>query len=277
MQQKLLDRKSNQCRKLQLEEERIRHLKNQTNVTDSNRYESSSSSSFRCTINDPLTINDVFNNPDLIRVIFKGGAVHRFYSTVNIDHLNDLIIVERASLSSLMARLKQQRYVLIEESKLIDYLIDNECDFTAIDVVQERNPIIDDIDGERNPLINIRKEELFQNDIAIAFSKSFLDSVPVSRNFESSQSYRNWINEFDRSIEILKKSGVLKLLQDRHWSRNCNRALNSSADYIFSWKIFHYSLCFKLIILILNFERTFVFTFFSDWISLLFFLPNKFS
>ncbi|OTF75819.1 hypothetical protein BLA29_004109, partial [Euroglyphus maynei] len=66
-----------------------------------------------------LTIHDIFNQADLVRVIFKGSAVHRFYSTVNIDYLNDLIIVERASLSTLLQRLQRQKYTAT-------YLVRNE-------------------------------------------------------------------------------------------------------------------------------------------------------
>lgn len=191
-----------------------------------------------------LTIHDIFNSPDLIRVIFKGGAVHRFYSTINIDYLNDLIIVERASLSTLLIRLQKHKYVLIDESKFVDYFVDNECEYTSIDVARTSIPFSNNQNNaiqsleffynqqlqEQQQLTIIRKEELFQNEISIAFSKSFLNSYELE--MDEKRSVKNWLTEFDRAIEILDNNGILQRLLQKHWLNNCRRkefnSLNSS-------------------------------------------------
>nr|XP_027204491.1 uncharacterized protein LOC113798195 [Dermatophagoides pteronyssinus] len=195
-----------------------------------------------------LTIHDIFNQADIVRIIFKGSAVHRFYSTINIDYLNDLIIVERASLSTLLQRLQRQKYVLIDESKFIDYFVDHhDCEYTSIDVARRQriwlemnNPnvhfdtvtlkqpsltsngsiIINNMTKSSSTTIiqqlTIRKEELFQNNIAIAFSKTFIEQ-------SKREQQKNWSIEFNKTLDLLEKEGILKTLRDRHWLNNCRR------------------------------------------------------
>ncbi|XP_075586004.1 uncharacterized protein LOC124500562 isoform X2 [Dermatophagoides farinae] len=168
-----------------------------------------------------LTIHDIFNQADLVRVIFKGGAVHRFYSTINIDYLNDLIIVERSSLSTLLQRLQRQRYVLIDESKFIDYFVDHhDCEYTSIDVARRQRIWLEMKNNKKNVQLTIRKEELFQNNIAIAFSKTFIDK---SFTLNNNQEQRNWLNEFDHTLDMMDKEGILQQIRDRHWLNNCRR------------------------------------------------------
>ncbi|KAH9522007.1 hypothetical protein DERF_005611 [Dermatophagoides farinae] len=221
-----------------------------------------------------LTIHDIFNQADLVRVIFKGGAVHRFYSTINIDYLNDLIIVERSSLSTLLQRLQRQRYVLIDESKFIDYFVDHhDCEYTSIDVARRQRIWLEMKNNKKNvhfdigisngptttsngssvttptvtimaQQLTIRKEELFQNNIAIAFSKTFIDK---SFTLNNNQEQRNWLNEFDHTLDMMDKEGILQQIRDRHWLNNCRRegrqqrqmsslssslAMNSMINYI---------------------------------------------
>lgn len=214
-----------------------------------------------------LTIHDIFNSPDLIRVIFKGGAVHRFYSTINIDYLNDLIIVERASLSTLLIRLQKHRYVLIDESKFIDYFVDHECEYTSIDVARtnvhsnyfnQNNPIqsseffYNQQLEEQQQLTIIRKEELFQNEISIAFSKSFLNQYR-QLEMDEKQQVKSWLTEFDRAIEILDNNGILQRLLQKHWLNNCRRKefnlLNNNSHLSVS---FAYQFYIILIIIIIT-------------------------
>ena len=174
-----------------------------------------------------VNIEDLFNFPQLTRLVFKDSAVNEFYANIYPKDLSSLTIVEKSALFGYgLDRLRDQDYILIDESKFNDYFADQDCHYTLIDAKQRFDDEMVNVRLDATTMAPVRKEELFRNEIVIALSRNFvLDQQKKTK--------MNWLDEFNNVIEEMNTSGKLLELQNKHWRTRCRMVIgqNNSVDF----------------------------------------------
>lgn len=207
--QELGQNKSNDCLQRLSRQEASVHRWNGSKVN--------AAETLRCS--DPVTIEDIFNFPQLNRLVIKGSAVHEYFITQQSNHLSDLILVEKSSLFGYgLEKLQKHQYVLVDENKFTEYFADQNCHFDLIQASSRFNGEMANVQIDETPSAPSPSWKLsplrFVNEITIAMSSSLPDSA----------NRRDWLREFNRAIERLERSGKLRQLQDKHWRNTCRKS-----------------------------------------------------
>lgn len=166
-----------------------------------------------------VTLHDVFDSNQLIRLAIKDGGVHEFYAHHDPSKLGKLILVDRLALfSEGMNMLHNNSYVLVDETKFTQYYADQHGSlFELINVGQGQSLASTSATGvyqefEGKLYDSDHKARLFRNEIVIALSSKIIDRYQALYG-------RMLMDEFNMAIDRLDKSGQLKSLQASHWHR----------------------------------------------------------
>lgn len=198
-----------------LEEVRQNHEKNKTNHKSITITYCSKS----------LRLDDIYESDQLTRIAINTSPIHEFYSTIDRKYLTKITWVEKTSLFDYgLEKLKSSSYVLIDETKFTHYLADQDDRFELINVAYAYNDGTENVrfDDLSTSYVGDYKARQFRNEIAIAFSKSTID------HYRYKTGGRDLLREANEVIEHMRKRGILRDLQNKHWRQ---KFLHSRANH----------------------------------------------